>query len=422
MSSKTYYGFLDAHTNVASSDNAGNEIWKGFCTFMGHLTASNVATLIAWNSGATCLSGSFNTRGYWDETRMMGNGAHTVWKMHTSSTRNWEWYLYAQIVSGASANVAQSFNMPMSGYASTGGTLAGSSGNRGILIQAVLCTSGAAGTSSFNPWSGSLSTGSDGSSTAGYPRWISGSTGLNQLYCLPRSNDLGGPATAVLQKANGVIFANMFVSTTTLQFNFIYDGDAMISFIDSSPTANLGTYGIGYVGAFEMRNSLTASGFGGGRHGFAMYTQATPQANTMAVATTFGDLLGTATAQNGGISVPLGQMVSGSKNAIANTVATFAGVTYQPNTITGQYDEFPIYIGANDTPNVGLLGVLNTGLIKYAHNAKSEAVLADNSRAFLGGSVTQAEFKITVPWTGSRAPGVGLSRTGSLYTWTRDYG
>lgn len=416
MTTKTYYGKLDCLSSVVTAENLSGEYYKSFCDFMSYLTASNVATLVSWNSGSGAVSGSFNERTYWDGAKRFGLGAHSLWKFHTSSTRNWEWYLYTQVVSGADT-VRQTFNTPISGYAGPVGYLnaVSNTGNRGILFQAAVCFSGS---SSFNPWNGSISDGSGNASQAagnGLIRWVSGANARN-LYVLPRSNDVGGANST--GKDSGLALGNVHIaSVTSLRYHFIYDGDALVV---AKSEGLLNTYAFSYIGAFQLRNSLTASGICGSDYGFLMYSGDETN-NSIATNTVFGDTAGTTIVRNGGIAVPIKDMVSGSKTAIGNILGTFPDSTYQPNTLVNKFEEFPYYIGVSEAPFVGLVGTFNTGLLKAMRDVQVHDTTADFSRAVFGGSTTVSNLKISTPWTGSSPPGTSTSRTGSNYTWTTDY-
>lgn len=412
MPTKTYYAKLDCFSSVATAENLTGEYYKSFCDFMSYLTASNVATLVSWNSGSGAVSGSFDTRTYWDGARPFGLGSHTLWKFHTSSTRNWEWYLYTQVVSGSVA-IRQSFNTPISGYNNSSDTFAGS---RGILMQAAVCFSGS---SSFNPWNGSLSDGSGNASQGagnGLIRWASGAND-RALYVLPRSNDVEGANST--RKDNGIgLGVSIGSGETLLRYHFIYDGDALFASIDRF---NDNTYRVSYVGAFELRQALTASGICGSDYGFIM-NSSDENANTIYLNTNFGDTAGTAPSSNGGIAIPIGNMTLGSKTAIAQSVANFLGATYQPNTLTSTYDEFPVYVGSSEGGSIGYLGNMNSGLVRYVNDLQSHDMKDDFSRAIVGGTTTLTDNKISIPWTGSAAIGVSTSRTGSNFTWTTNYG
>jgi len=410
MTLKTYYAKLDCRTFVSSEYNTPGEYYKSFVDFMSYLTSSNVASLVSWNSGSGAISGSFNERTYPDEAKYFGLGAHSVWKFHTSSTRNWEWYLYSVVSSGSSYAVNQTFNLPISGYGSN------SAANGGIFIQAAVCFSG---TTYFNPWNGSISDGSSNSSIAagnGGQKWISGSND-RALYVLPRSNDLGG--THQYQKSNAIgLGLSSNSGITTSRYHFIYDGDALLALCDQSADS---TYAATYVGAYELRNSFSGSGIAGSNYGFMLDTD---NGNALfQLATNIGDTTGGNSTVNGGIAAPIGNLISGSKIGIANTLGTFTALAYQPNPITNKYDEFPIYVGSSEPLLYGILGNMNTGLVKYVLGPQTHDVTSDFSRAVFGGNNTaNSYYRITTPWTGSVAPGVGTSRTGSNFTWTQDYG
>jgi hypothetical protein len=417
MPTKTYYAKLDCLSTVATAENLSGEYYKSFCDFMSYLTASNVATLVSWNSGSGAVSGSFDTRTYWDGARPFGLGSHTLWRFHTSSTRNWEWYLYAQVVSGNLGVQRYAFNTPISGYNNSFDAPAGNQNNRGILIQSAVCFSGS---SSFNPWNGSLSDGSGNASQGagnGLIRWVSGANN-RQLYVLPRSNDINGDTST--RKDNGICFPYIIAaSTSPFRYHFIYDGDALFVATDQS---NNNTYGFGYIGGFELRNALTASGIGESDFGFLLYAGPEGNAGSIIINTSFGDTAGTNSTTNGGIAVPIGNMTSGSKTAIPQSINNFLGSTYQPNTLTSTYDEFPVYVGSSEAGTAGYLGNMNSGLVRYVNNLQSHDMKDDFSRAIVGGTTTLTDNKMSIPWTGSIAIGVGTSRTGSNYTWTTNYG
>jgi hypothetical protein len=416
MATKTYYGLLDCLSTVAAAENLSQEYYFGFTRFMGYLSSSNQATLIAWNSGSILPNGgnfgtgSFETKTQWDGASSFGLGTHSVWRIHTSSTRNWEWYLYAQMVSSSAGAIRQAWNIPISGYGNTADNINGTSTNRGILLQAALLISGSA---SFNPWNG---TGVYGASQASIPRWVSGSNTRN-LFVLPRSNDNGG--THVYQKSNALTLGSRLVnSDTTLRYHFIYDGDALLCMNDAGDN---GSYGVTYLGAYTLRTSLTSSGIGTGSYGFLMYSQIDGLTDTLTLGTAFGDTVGSTSTQNGGVVLTFDTMITGSKIGIVDTVGTFHGSAYQLNFLTSQYDEFPVYVGPSEGATSGLAGTLNPGLIRYARDMAVHDATADLSRAVFGGSAVTSNLKITTPWTGSVAPGLGTDRTGSLKTWSANY-
>jgi hypothetical protein len=422
MPTKTYYAKLDCYSAVANVDTLFNEQYKTFMDFMSYLTASNVAELVSWNSGSGAASGSFDERTYWDGAKPFGAGAHSLWKFNTSSTRNWEWYMYTQVVSGAAGSIRQTFNTPISGYGNSSDFIAINNTVRGILVQTAVCFSG---TTSFNPWNGSISDGSGNASIGagnGSIRWISGSNDRT-LYVLPRSNDTGGSQN--LQRSNGIALSNMSANESSYRIHFAYDGDALL--IANDISANQ-TYSISYFGSFPLRNTLTASGIGGTDYGIVMYSNINSNLNFDGVPNLFnpnvqfGDTTGTTTNENGGIAVPIGDAISGSKTAIPQGIDNFLGTTYQPNTLINAYDEIPIYVGISELPFRSYLGTLNTGLVRYMVNVGSNDMKDDYTRAIVGGSTTLSNLKLSIPWSGSIAIGIGTDRTGSNFTWTTNYG
>jgi len=426
MTSKTYYGKLDCLTNT-SAESAVNETYRSFCDFMAYLTQSNVASLVAWNSGSGVISASFNQRGFWDQSNTFGQGAHSVWKFPSSSTRPFDWYLYTQVVSGSAA-MQFSFNVPISGYGATTDNLANNASARGIIMQAAVCFSGS---TSFNPWNGGGIT--DGQSTAANPRWVPGAAGRT-MYVLPRSNEFGGTSPMPTQKSNAICLLGLASTTQKIRYNFIFDGDALLCLCNDITTNGTANYGISYVGPFELRSALSGSGICSSSFGFTMYS--TPggfsslSSNTLNFATAIGDTAGSTTSTNGGIAAPVGgvastQPGSGSKIGYCDTVATLVNITFQASTYTGQVDEFPIILAGNEVPTIGVLGTFNSGLLRVAGNGvQSQDVNGDNSRAVFGGNTTIANsnLKITTPWSGSTGPGIGLTRLGTNFTWTKDYG
>jgi hypothetical protein len=421
MPLKTYYGKLDCSSSAGSGANTTNEFYRSFCDFMSYLTASNVAELVAWNSGSGVVSASFNQRGYYNQNNLFGGGSHTLWKFPSSSTRPFDWYLYTQVASGNyGQTIRQSFNVPISGYGSLSDNVGGQGAGQ-VIMQSAVCFSG---TTSFNPWNGTGPM--DGQSTAADPRWISGANDRT-LAVFPRSNDRGGTLTHIAQKSNALTFGPLTNGATTMRWHFIFDGDALVCFGDILQT---GAYHMSYVGPFELRSSLTSSGICNGPFGMAMFTSLAAQATVPIQATIFGDVLGTAQDRNGGIFLPIEanpQVTSsfpnyfnGTKGGIFNTVGTFSAIAYQTSSYTGKLDEFPVYVGVSEPPFAGLVGTLNVGLVRYILSASSNSNTADNSRVAFG-STTLTAIKAATAWTGSTAPGQITSRTGSNYTWTKNY-
>jgi hypothetical protein len=414
MTLKTYYAKLDCYSNPAITENISNEYYKSFCDFMSTLTGSGVATLVSWNSGANAVSASFDNRTYWDGAARFGVGAHSLWRFNATPERNFDWYLYTQVVS-ASFNLNQTFNTPISGYGQDGG-LGGVTTNRGIYAQAAVCFSGS---TSFNPWNGSISDGNGNASLGagnGSARWVSGSND-RILYVLPRSNDLGG--AHVIQKSNGLSLGRYFpANTTNLRYGFICDGDALLAF-NGTDASN--TYGISYIGPYEARRSLSGSGIAGTSHGFMMIAQQGSTTNTLDRNQTFGSTTGNAST-DGGVAFPVSDLVSGSKLGVVNVFLNFNLSLYHPNTVLGQYDELPYFVGFAETPFLGMAGNVNGGLMRLVRNVQSHDTTADFKRAIIGGDLTISNIKIAIPWNGTSPPGTSTSRTGSNFTWTQDYG
>ncbi len=414
MTTKTYYAKLNCLSNPTNKEHIANEQYKNICDFMSFLTGSGVADLVSWNSGSGAVSGSFNTRTYWDGTRPFGLGSHSLWKMKANADRPWDWYLYIQLVSDTATVAAQTFNQPI---LSTGiANFMNDIGQRGILFQTAVCFSGS---TSFNPWNGTIS---DGNSTAANPRWVSGALDRT-MYVLPRSNDLGGSHTTSRNNGVGIIYQRMTTNNQN-QCNYIYDGDSLFMNNDRDFSR---TINFGYLGTFDLNASLSGSGICNGTKGFIMYF-GTDNINTINTNVVFGDTAGTSVGLSsdtcqGGVGVPLGVMTTGSRGGILQVMNNFPGTSYQPNQLLEKFDEFPIYVGISESPHFGYLGSLDTGFMKAVVGAQSYHVSQDFSRACLGSNLTANNRKITVPWTGSYAPGyIGAPREGYTFTWTKDYG
>jgi hypothetical protein len=409
MSTKTYYAKLNCISNPVNKEHIANEQYKSFMDFMSFLTGSGVAELISWNSGSGAVSGSFNTRTYWDGTRPFGLGAHSLWKMTANANRPWDWYMYLQLVSGSATVAAQTFNQPIVSYNSA--NFAANSNLRGVAIQTAVCFSGS---TSFNPWNGTIS---DGNSTAANPRWASGSLDRT-MYIFPRSNDLGGSHTTSRNNSVAILYASIGTTNQTTD-HFIYDGDALYVGNDLNLSR---TIRINYNGAFDLNPQLSGSGICGGTKGFMAYL-GTSATDTVFTNTAFGDTAGTAGDPTGGVGVPIGIMVSGSRTGVLQTIGTFPGSSYQPNYIVGEYDEFPIYVGVAESPYVGFLGNLSSGFINLVVGPQSYHISENKLRAVVGGNLVPGNRKATIPWTGSYAPGyIASPREGYTYTWTQDYG
>lgn len=412
MATKTYYAKLDCFHSTGNKEHIAGEAFKSFCDFMTYISGSNRATLITWNSGSGAPAGSFESRTYWDGALPFGRGAHAVWRINSDSNRPWDWYLYAQVVSGSAVIANESFNVPIVSYGSA--LLNASSDQRGIALQAAVCFSGS---NSFNPWNGTIS---QGNSTAGNPRWASGSN-ARTMYVLPRSNDAGG--SHATSRNNSVSLCDYGTSNTSIRSHMIFDGDAFSVYSNINDDPN--DYKKVYVGPFELRGSLSGSGICGGQLGFIMYRDFGSSADLPAFNVEFGDALGTSTTRNGGVAAPIGSGVSGSRGGIlqVGSGAPFNTTVHQPNYFTGNYDEFPITVGASESPNFAFLGQMNYGLARTVIGPATQDTNADLSRAILAGNNgTITDYMTSIPWSGSLGPGVSLARTGSNFTWTKDYG
>lgn len=411
MATKTYYAKLNCILNPPNKENLANEQYKNICDFMSYLTGSGVADLVSWNSGSGAVSGSFDTRTYWDGNRPFGLGAHSLWRMLANAERPWDWYLYLQVVSASATVGAQTFNQPILSYGSAtyGGFFGGN--NRGVIVQTAVCFSGS---TSFNPWNGSIS---DGNSTAANPRWVSGSNDRT-MYVLPRSNDLGGSHAASRDNSIRFTIAEMTVANQTTN-HYIYDGDSLYCGTDYNYSRGIE---VQYNGSFELHSGLSGSGICGGTKGFVMYSGFTA-GSTFFTNTEFGNTAGSTADPQGGVGVPIGIMVSGSRAGRLELISNFLLTAYQPNPLLKGFDEFPIFVGVNENPYFGYLGNLNSGLIKGVIGVQSYTTTQDLSRAVVGGNLVPSDRKISIPWTGSFGPGyIKSPREGFTYTWTRDYG
>lgn len=418
MATKTYYAKLDCYFNTTNKEHISGEAFKSFCDFMTILSGSGRANLITWNSGSGAGAGSFESRTYWNGALPFGQGAHAVWRINSGSNREWDWYLYAQVVSGSTA-INQSFNQPIVCYGGAAFRDNGFGGGRGIAIQAAVCFSGS---NSFNPWNGTIS---QGNSTAGTPRWVSGSNS-RIMYVLPRSNDLGG--SHVTNRNNSIDLFEIQLASAgggqgALRMSMISDGDAIL--VQHAIDEDVNDYETTYIGPFELRGGLSGSGICGGQLGFMMYRDVGTSADLPAFNTAFGDTVGTSATRNGGVAVPIGFGVSGSLGGIlqVGSGAPFNTTAHQPNYFTGNYDEFPIGVGISESPNFAFLGQMNYGLTRTVIGPATQDTNADLSRAILAGNngVT-TDYMISVPWSGTLGPGISLSRTGSNFTWIKDYG
>lgn len=431
MATRTYYGKLDCYSSVASTQVLIDEMYKGTMDFLSYLSGSNEVDLITWNSGSGAAAATFENRTYSDGSFPFGGGAFSLWKFRTNSRRNWEWYLYLQRADATvslKAATQYSWTLPITGSGTTGvdGIIFNSvaQNTRGIIMQAAMCVSG---TTSFNPWNGSTSQGAANASIGagnGSVRWVSGSDS-RRLYVLPRSNDLGG--VHVVQKANATPL--VITAATSARYHFMYDGDALQVVYDGGANS---TYAYNYMGGFELRSALTASGICGSDYGFLMYAYQPENQNeptlitdTLSFNTTFGDVSGSAgasaTGVNGGIVCPVKAAVSGSKGVRINVQENWSASGYQPSTYTSKFDEFPVLVGASESPFLGFLGNLNTGMVRVMRDVQVHDTTADFSRAVFAGTTTISNLSISTPWTGSNPPGISTARTGSQFTWTRDY-
>ena len=385
-------------------DKIVSEAWGNFWNYMETLQSASYVSLIAYHSGTNALSGA---KGSWDRLPSFGPGAFGVWKFNTSSIRNFEWYMYAQCISGSGNVSIQSQNSPCLSYGQT--NFRNNSNERGIIYSIAICHSGS---SSFNPWNGTLG---QGNAVKGNPVWVSGSND-RQLIVFPRSNSVSGSHNSVKQNTQSCI--EIHANITSHKYTFMADRDSIMFFSDQN---SIGTNHITYIGPFLLRDELHNKGICDSSYGFCVLdsfnnfvindTTITPNSN-------YGDINGTTLINNGGVSLGISNFEVA--NARIVTTSNFDRTFTSTNTFAnGFIEEYEPGICVYENPNVGFAGVIKSPIFRLTYKGSPGNMLADGSKVFWTQDANSNSPKVITPWGPDDngrtiSPTFGYYRSGSL--------
>lgn len=391
------YGRVDCLTNTGNADRGASEMWVSFWNFMETLQSASYVELVAFHSGANATSGS---TGYWDDPDPFGQCAFGVWKWVANENRPWEWFMFAELITGSADLDVQSFASP--GLSLGSSNFLGSTSTRGIAVATAVCWSGS---QSYNPWNGTTGL---GNASKGTPVWVSGSNDRT-LCVFPRSNNANG--THNTNKENTLSMGDSVTMTaTSARWHILADKDGLLWVNDRED--NSSTTFI-YNGAFKVRDSLSGSAIGQSAYGMLQFgTFGAPPSDTISNTSTVGDTAGSTHTVNGGMAVGIPDFtVIGFRTYFNSANQT----THQPCTFNNNsIDEYTLTVAAYENPHFGVAGTIDTPLLRYSWRAVNWDISSDNSRVWFGGDNLTTTGKITTAWSGSTPPGTGTSRTGSL--------
>lgn len=362
-----------AGTGLGTGSN--NVAFVNIYRFLNNNTGSLGIRRIAYNTGST-PTGASNTRdmNYFDEANPAGGNA---WACFYFSSASIPFNILIQTANGL-----------------TFGNAPGSPGlYRGTTTTAGVGIAFAQRADGGDCWNGS--SGSNGYDTKGTPVWNARTSSM-ALY--PRSNDgiRGGSHATSKQNTIGIgVGAN-----TDFRMSLVADYDNFCWVHDATADVSYETIMFGIY--------TPISGISPDIPYFCMTSAGLP-----ITVTTYGDLAGTSTT-NGGISYP-NLALSGTCILGNDRYGTtfFSNVYAAPNRAfaTPRYDEHPILLGINESPNqVGIMGQAYE-FFREVYNIATHDTNGDGSRAAFG-NTTLANIKLTIPWDPGVVPGSGLTRTG----------
>lgn len=392
--SGTPHGVVDCVLTSTPTKEITHSMFKSLFDLLNSMTGSGIVTRIAYNTGSNGTG-----TGYYDEPSPFGNNAWYCYRFNASasSLRTADWYLLVQNASG-SGNFGDAPGDPGLVNASS----EGQSSNEGTLAFAAAGMVTAAGANA-NPWNGT--TNNDGTDSKGDPVWNSGSVD-DVLSVLPRSNNNGGSHDS--SRENMAEAYNSTQGSADVRFHFIADNDGLAFFIDNGD--NL-TYACNYVGHYSPRAEISSSAF----VPLLMFIR---DGDGNAQPTSF-ESLGTTTGDGfsyeGGVTIPAGVRVA---NLAKYESGWMESTTFQPNTALNVplNDVFAPVVLADEDPNTGQIGFLDTAIYAEIYNVNVHDTNSDQSRTVFSTVTTTEAVKVFTAWSGSAGtPGTGTSRSGSFF-------
>lgn len=379
------HGIIDIRCDAQAPGETANQRWynEAYTSLFRFLSSpqatANGITRIAYHTGAISPAGGGIN--YWNEAKSTGNNAWSVWQWASASV---PFYMMVQFTTGG--NFGTSPGNP--------GLIDGSSTNNGLGFAFALRADGG------SPWVGS--TRNDGTDTKAVPVWNSGSS---QLFVWPRSNSISGTTTANRE--------NMFAVPTAHAGGFPAFGSRFHLICDQEHVLLVGDEGGDqtqiylFFGKYSPRSGSTNT------VPYVSLRNASEGSTNPFAFGVYGQITASANANDGGICSPV-LLASGVKNVEVTCYNDFFAAGYQPNMAVYPpgFDEFPMYVGASESPTFGgYLGHIDW--MKYVWGPEPQSVSAAGDRIYLGGANTI--IKLSVPWVQGVTMGVNTSRSGVIF-------
>lgn len=398
----------------ADVERCNMDFYINFVKFLSQLETQGKVNRIAYFTGSGGLGSGTD---YWDTANRSGYNSFGVWRFLTSSTRNYEWYLYLHCTSISQSSVIVPTNANPTTVINTFPLYQNSEmpSRQGVYYQVAICYSGAL---SYNPWNGT--TGSFLVDAKSNPVWSTGSNPNANLVIFPRDNDKYG-ATSVSRDLVGTLIRwnKVFPFVNKIFSHFFYDENNLLICAENRGNNQYisGTYNfINYIGEFTPTNavsySLSSSMLPNGK-GFCAFQSSGPDGmqnqidqpnNTIAIGSNNGYHVASGFNQGGVfIDSTFGTMTCRIEADIGTTNTIIGENQFLKTNNLWSFEERPLYVYTYDIAwprsAAGILGIVNTPLLRYTYGMDNHSVA--NQRAVLGASYARNTYKITVPWTGS---------------------
>lgn len=361
---------------VGTTSGSAQTLFVNCYKFLNNNTGTLGIQRIAYNTGSQDAGMTqFRGMNFFDEPNPAGSNAFAVFRF-ASASNPWE-----MIIQWAGSNAFGT-------APGSPGVVNSSGGNFSFGLMMAQATSGSV-------WAGTtLNNGNDRKATA---TWVSAS---NVAY-YPRSNDHRRIGAFGTLKQNFMGIASL--NAADYRAHFIADYDNFVFLFDQNFD---NSYAIACMLKYTPLTDLTAS-----LPYFSFFATLPTVASTQ-----YGSVAGSSTDQ-GGISFP-------DLNTSGTCILSFEkfGTTFfqtntaQPNKMfsTQRFDEYPFYVGANESPNqIGFCGH-HYEFLREVYNIATHDTNLNGTRAVFG-NTTLASLKVTVPWHSGTTPGTGINRAGTQF-------
>jgi len=397
--------FLNSNTAV-DRESYGSEMYTNLFNFLTYLSGNNIVDLVTYFTGSFASGTGID---YWDTANKGGLGQFSVWKWKANANRNWDWYLFVQGTSG-STNVNVNANCTPTYLDNNSVNLP--TDNKGILVQMALSISGS---SSYNPWNGTISM---GGAFKGNPVWVTGSNPSASLHVFPRTNNISGSVIPVVTKSLcAYIMGDSSGFNSYYRTHYFADNDSLVIFDDHNHNNTLLTnaYFANYFGTFKLNPGISQSNLQytigqSGSLGLVMLCGATFNSSTTRQNHTIPEYTNIGPVTIDGTVIPGGVLATTNIGVrrfyLSNDNYIFNQNLY-PNGFTNyKYEERPIMVVANESPFVGMIGWIDTPLFRnICSGLQSHSVKGDGTRVVFGGNTNVINRKISTVWSGSNPPG-----------------